>query len=26
MSHYLSDWGGSVYQRLKQSFKLKGKR
>lgn len=26
MSHYLSDWAGSTYQRLKQSFKLKGKR
>jgi uncharacterized metal-binding protein len=26
MSHYLSDWGGSAYKRLKQSFTLKGKR
>ncbi|MBW4551193.1 MAG: metal-binding protein [Aphanocapsa sp. GSE-SYN-MK-11-07L] len=26
MSHYLSDWGGSVYKRLKQSLTLKSKR
>ncbi len=26
MSHYLSDWAGSIYQRFKQSLKLKGKR
>lgn len=26
MSHYLSDWGGSIYHRLKQSLRLKGKR